>query len=1807
MAGQNQNGDIDQLSETVKTLQKSLECTICLQLMTEPTKTRCGHSFCKSCIGKVLRKKNASCPLCKKNLNRRNVSKDDHLEACIIKFTNLITAIQLDSNIDILLHSKPRDTRESYSSEVHHSFPADENDNAIFSRSDVKVRTWLHHLPDELSFAENTANLIFDNDNKKDAIDEIHDNKDDKSNKTSRFKKQIMDDINVGAGTSRASKDTRAKQFDEVIKTNFGRADELKYKTIHARVRTRAFKENASKSDIEKTNNQNNSSLTTGNDQTCQILTINDSISNTTSTSALQSSSADWSRMIEFGKETKRGKKRKMKKLNVSIEKTKDLPRIIKNVTLSPSKKYNLAKIATGNDMNKKEKNSTQDAIDENLDLSNAKVIGSEVSSKAGSHNRKESTKNKTNSSTLSPTNHSLTETYDVMQEEENKQMYIENLNSNQVNEIIIGSENINKNSRVSQNWSCEENTEIAVEYCDSPKRLTVLTPEKLNESVHGIIHDMHTPASKCGNTSPPETRTPEAKNNSIQRISGEVASSKSSQSPLSKARLSLKRNPEIGDNKKTDSPLLSIVPLIDKLPIIKTDKDDCENVDSPVSKNEKPFDRLTAIRRDLNLELIGENQRHITWDTILNDGLPKRTTGENVSRIICQDEKFNHPTTSKQSENIKNQTCSVKFLQIGTMIRRRNVKYFYSSTIKREQSIPAQVQITPVCNMQQSISKSEIEHIANMSCNLARSIDESNESQDILDITVIENIHPLTKAVLKNIELSTAVSPRKGLLTTSTPKKEDIDHHLNKKKIATTEENVQSLCKTPRTNSSAIREISRVRSGTSNSIKLLSPDKDSQLKFLAIDSPMSNHGESRRANSKPQQTELEKSVNKGNNFSKVKNSQFEESMSKAQEPSVENFDKKRKRMRYTSDKELLDDDRIDYSNDSASDNGRRGIKLDRYSRSSKNAESGLDANSKQQQTELEKSVTKGNNFSKVKNSQFAESTSKAQEPSVENFDKKRKKMRYTSDKEFDDDRTDYSNDSASDNGRRGINFDRYSRSSKNAESGLDANKKHRPNSPDDQNIIEIISSDSEKQDTHTRKFKRILPISSSDTESDSTEHVARNCKRPRADGQFNQRNASIMVTPEKKCLLIKNSSEEKWTNYRSGNLANLPMRESDMFESSSIFNSENVDYILQQSKFNKRQISEEIAEASNDDIINRVLQINRLQSNTDACRPLDSAPRNSGTSQREKNSREYLLQDNFDEIIANVELPQSNEDTISCSNQPTNRNLKSRPLAKQKTSSCLAMTDEPGGAAYETPMLSTSSTNDIFDHYSPKNVKRLMTIATLENVGKENVFHGQKKHNCSVDQREKRNVMVDPDTIERDPCRKISKYNVSHEREKFFEESSPLEQRINVSTDRAHDDGTIQKPIVAGEESNLTTDTLFDSLMNVTQHQVQLQKFEEELFGIPANQSQKRTTKITLQEDPTQEKQHTPEKRKKDTQDKEAAAEVLSADEDDVVEKTPERKIKNNRNNMKLLESRKNMSSLSPISKPHLSPAEQIPSISKKSTDSKSSTSTPVNLFCGVLPLYQSTPQSSTTNKPKNVREQSDKRKLCFICSGLTVTRLTNVKEFARKYNVDYVNQFESGVTHVIVNTVGEKNAAKSTLKFLQGIAHRKWIVSYRWIEDCIEQGKLLDEIPYEATTFTDGNIDDGPRRSRLRKKDLFEDFTFWCVGPYLNVSPNQYQSLLLATGATVVDSLEALAKKEGMKGILIQDGVHDDKEIEHWNRTAKAASISDSWIVDCIGNYKLFNLATYIHPHLSVQDLCAIGFPQELVEDEEYSDDEE
>ncbi|XP_018345623.1 PREDICTED: serine-rich adhesin for platelets-like isoform X2 [Trachymyrmex septentrionalis] len=1845
MANRSQPSDIDRICEAIHGLQKSLECTICLEFLTEPTKTRCGHSFCRTCVGKVLQMKDACCPLCKKSLNRRNISKDDDLQTYIEKFKNLVTAIQNDTNIEyteLLSHwKKPCNTKESCSYSDSRQPSQDSNkekrskteksscqsnqnanrqiDKPSTSRetmidrgnprcglkvsnkkpatlpnlysalasdethitSEAKIRSWLHQFPDNLntdksdiddSIAENKKSpieaqsiiSISDKNSKSDKIVEVHRNsRINAKRRSSRDRKQSTDcSERIDEDNTLSQVNKEANQIDKIIEPNFT-SSKLKYKTIHAKIRAKENREKNAKSSIEETNNQNSStSWMTAYDPNATSMP-----SCMRSTSAIsEQSTANWLSMIEFEKEMKRGSKRKVKKLNVSIEKNKTLPQIIEDVILSESNKYDSARLAASHKKSEKETNVSpessdrkQNAIDKNLNLSDAKVKAlidtnnqTELFDKDGANCSK----------SMYPINTSATL-------EEGRQTDIINLNINQINKII-GLHN------AAEDRDCEKNS---ADYSDaSPsqrKRLTVVTPEKLNESVYeherirNILQTSTDNFETLSECSPEKRSLGSQETSNVQRTLDETVSSQLS-STSKKGRLSLKKRRT--DNKNVESPFLSDYPLSFRFSMDINCSSDRKNVNSPVSKDDKLFDRLKVVRRDLNFK-IREIQQRTDQDTISTsaskDIIEIENNNENVSKIL-QDKKLTHNFTDKymvskkylstKSKNVENQECRslVKFIQLGSLNIRRLNRYFYAGPTKREMSMPAEVRVTSVCNMQ--LSRSEMY--------VATSPNLWNDSQNLNNITVVKNT-----CFANNLNSNEAVSKDFAALqictgsATSTPKK-NTDSHLNQTKYTKvvhsslnanqrSDKSIENV-----TEKNAIHGISYIHPGTSKSIKLLSPDKDSQLKFLTIDSPTSEHDKLRRANSI-------KSVIKGNNFSETKNSLETSTLGKAQEPFIENPCKKRKRTRYANDRELFEDSDGNDSSNSATDSSRSTIKLDRYSELCREASSNR----------------------------------------------------------------------------------------------LDEHKKRRLSSSDDQDV-EMISTVSKQQNAPRRKVK----ISSSESESESETLVTKNLK---SDNQCAQWNSSITDSATKQCSAKQDSENlrmrniiDKWSNEHtmqtklmkesknsqnslkstksrseeipashqsshSSNALNMEKnskpsqksfaRESDMFESSSFFNSDNVECILQSTK-NTNDIPKKIANSSNDDIINKVLQIDRSRSNTDG-RP-DSVSRNDITSQREKDNRE-LLQDNFDEIIANVEQPQS-EDFIPCSEQP-DRN-PNHPLAKQKTSNCLAMIDESCGIQ-EIPTISPSSTNDMFEQNSSRNVKKLPATNAISKFqetfnewitkypDKENVACNQKRYGYVGDQRDRNVSMTNANAFDKDSRKTvISKHNVSREKEKFPEERNVSIQsasRLDINNDK------IYRATVTDNESISKDDTFDDSLMNITQHQVRLQMFERDLFGI-ASQNQIKTTKMNSQNDPSQREQRTPKKRKQNIQDKNTEPEECFVDEDDVVENTPEKKMKNGNSTIESEESAK-PSFLTPL----LKKVEWTPNTSKphQIVHPLSNSSTPINLFepssqtifemdkrnervrnDGILLAKQ-----MNTNMLENVRWQPDKRDLRFVCSGLSAKEITTVKEFAAKHNASYVNQFDHNVTHVIVKTIGEQNVANSTLKYLQGIAHRKWLVSYRWIEDCNMQQKLLDEIPYEATTQTDIVTNGaGPRNSRLRDKDLFEGFTFLCIEPYDNVSLSQYEDLLRATGATVVNSFEALDKMGGLKGVVIQDNIHDDKTIEHWYRTSKAAPILVDWIVECIGHYTLLKLMPY-SPCLSPQDFCAIGYPRELIEeDEEYSDNE-
>ncbi|CAK9832607.1 Breast cancer type 1 susceptibility protein homolog [Anthophora retusa] len=541
--------------------------------------------------------------------------------------------------------------------------------------------------------------------------------------------------------------------------------------------------------------------------------------------------------------------------------------------------------------------------------------------------------------------------------------------------------------------------------------------------------------------------------------------------------------------------------------------------------------------------------------------------------------------------------------------------------------------------------------------------------------------------------------------------------------------------------------------------------------------------------------------------------------------------------------------------------------------------------------------------------------------------------------------------------------------------------------------------------------------------------------------------------------------------------------------------------------------------------------------------------------------SDECLLQDNFDDIMANV-------DTEALADEYCNDRRNKRDVE------CLEESDRDSN--FETSVAGVSGFNRDASH----------------------VQHSNK--------RKKPIVLIDSD--DKNQKTLVPEYaNVA----KNFKKDE-LREKLEPK-----DDGlTVNKSIVNDKDS-------YDSLMNITQHYLMIKQFEEDLFEKCKNldtSTKKQPENTELQTPPRMK--NVAKRADENEQDVEH-----SGEEDDIVENTPDTKTKSITH---ALNSPRESTELSPIAKI----AEEQSSVrASTSTIRRSYTSDVNSPACkrSIHPLYQSTPKThqstsknnhrtamklisnlneSTSNRQTNstakinlVQSVSNVNKqFCFVCSGLVSSQIENVKRLAQMVNARYLSQFDRDVTHVIVKTDKENNGANKTLKYLQGVAYGKWIVSYQWVMDTLKERRLISEKPYEVV---DGRtLEAGPRKSRLRENHLFEGFTFLCIGPYDDVTVEQYQDLLRATGGIVVDSLDALAaEKKRWKIIVIQADIYDYETIIEWYKQTQAIPIVHDWIVECISRYKLISFYPYLQ-ELSRQNVLNLGYPEFLIEEEPDED---
>uniref|UniRef100_F6QH43 RING-type domain-containing protein n=1 Tax=Ciona intestinalis TaxID=7719 RepID=F6QH43_CIOIN len=82
-------------------LQKVVECSICLETMTNPVQTKCNHSFCSHCIHKAMAERPSfKCPLCKTAISKRSLKKSSYLTEVISTLTTLNKSAHKEMHVE---------------------------------------------------------------------------------------------------------------------------------------------------------------------------------------------------------------------------------------------------------------------------------------------------------------------------------------------------------------------------------------------------------------------------------------------------------------------------------------------------------------------------------------------------------------------------------------------------------------------------------------------------------------------------------------------------------------------------------------------------------------------------------------------------------------------------------------------------------------------------------------------------------------------------------------------------------------------------------------------------------------------------------------------------------------------------------------------------------------------------------------------------------------------------------------------------------------------------------------------------------------------------------------------------------------------------------------------------------------------------------------------------------------------------------------------------------------------------------------------------------------------------------------------------------------------------------------------------------------------------------------------------------------------------------------------------------------------------------------------------------------------------
>ncbi|KAM9520958.1 breast cancer type 1 susceptibility protein isoform 2-T4 [Guaruba guarouba] len=210
-----------------------------------------------------------------------------------------------------------------------------------------------------------------------------------------------------------------------------------------------------------------------------------------------------------------------------------------------------------------------------------------------------------------------------------------------------------------------------------------------------------------------------------------------------------------------------------------------------------------------------------------------------------------------------------------------------------------------------------------------------------------------------------------------------------------------------------------------------------------------------------------------------------------------------------------------------------------------------------------------------------------------------------------------------------------------------------------------------------------------------------------------------------------------------------------------------------------------------------------------------------------------------------------------------------------------------------------------------------------------------------------------------------------------------------------------------------------------------------------------------------------------------------------------------------------------------------------------------------------------------------TNRKAMSIVASGLSQSEHLVVQKFVRKTQSTLSNHVTEGTTHVIMKTDKEL-VCERTLKYFLGIAGRKWVVSYQWVIQSFEEGRILNEENFEVRgDVINGRNHQGPKRARqsLTEK-IFRDFEICCYGPFTDMTTEHLEWMVELCGASVVKQLHLFTHPPNSTAVVVvqPDAWMENTDYRAIQQKDNVAMVTREWVLDSVACYECQEFDAYL-----------------------------